>query len=130
MHSWSQPLSRWRSSSRCGFVAVCFPLIGACGSRSSTGPSQCVDRFVFGIAPANPVITINQSLQLTAIPSSQCPPNVPASALLWDSMFPTVATVDPTRGIVTGQGTGATMIFVRGPTGGALGLTVVQVTGP
>jgi Bacterial Ig-like domain (group 2) len=102
-------------------------------SNSSPTPDRCFI-IVAEIAPPAPVVTVGESLQLTATynaVSPDCLPDVPASALHWQSSNAGIATVDSTQGLLTGHRAGRTEVTVHAPGSAAvLGSTEAQVSGP
>lgn len=97
-------------------VAAAWLPLAACGSFTPT-PDHCFV-MIARITPAAPVVTVGQSLHLTVTYNAvapDCLPDVPASALLWKSAAPAIATIDSVQGLLGGLQPGQTEITVHVP---------------
>ena len=128
------PISRSRFGRFMLVVAAELPPIGCDSSTASPIPSDRCFIIVAKIAPTAPVVVVGQSLQLTATYSdvaADCLPDVPASALHWQSSNADIATIDSTGGLLTGHRAGQTEITVHAPgSPSVLGSTEARVSGP
>jgi uncharacterized protein YjdB len=108
----------------------------ACQGGSGT-PDRNPDRcfvLVASVTPNTPVLTPADSVHLVATyndVSADCLPPMPASALVWRSSDPAVASVDSLRGEVTAHAAGQVQVSAFVPGGSAvLGSTFVKVNAP
>lgn len=112
------------------FVAAAWLPLAACNSFT---PDHCFV-MIARITPAAPVVTVGQSLQLTVTYNDvgrDCLPDVPASALLWKSAAPAVATIDSVQGLLRGLQAGQTEVTVHVPgSTSSVAVTEVKVRQP
>ncbi len=107
--------------------------IFACQKESAT-PSRNPDRcfiLVASVTPNAPVLVPSDSVRLAATyndVSADCLPAVPASALVWRSADPAIASVDSLRGEVVAHAVGVVQISAYAPGGSSvLGSASVKV---
>jgi hypothetical protein len=110
--------------------------IVACQNESAT-PDRNPDRcfiLVASVTPNTPVLVPSDSVHLAATyndVSADCLPSVPASALVWRSADPAIASVDSLRGEVTAHAAGLVQISAYAPGGSSvLGSASVKVSAP
>lgn len=108
----------------------------ACQNESAT-PDRNPDRcfiLVASVTPNTPVLAPTDSVRLAATyndVSADCLPNIPASALVWRSNDPAIASVDSARGEVTAHMAGQVQISAYAPGGSSvLGSASVKVSAP
>lgn len=107
-------------------------LVGAC-DQTTTLSDRCFV-IVAAVSPAAPTLAASDTVHLAATynnVAAECLPSVPASALVWRSSAPDIATVDSLSGFVTGVAAGTTQVgaFAPGSTK-VLGFARIAVTGP
>jgi hypothetical protein len=107
--------------------------LAGCSTAASISPDGCFI-LVAAIDPVTTTVAVGQTIQLTASynqVSTDCIPNVPASALHWQADDTTIVTIDSTAGLVTGRSPGRTGVSVHAPDSTrVLGVGEVRVTGP
>ncbi len=108
----------------------------ACQGTSGTpdrNPDHCFV-LVASVTPSTPVLGPADSVRLTAsynAVAAECLPAVPASALVWRSADPTIASVDSVRGEVTARAAGVVQVSAYTPGGSnALGSASIKVAVP
>ncbi len=131
-----------RSMSHAAIHCTGFALGGAVLSivacqNDSPSPDRNPDRcfiLVAAVTPNTPVLVPSDSVHLVATysdVSADCLPNIPASALVWRSNDPTIASVDSARGEVTAHTAGQVQISAYTPGGSSvLGSASVKVSAP
>ena len=122
---------------RTSFALGCALLgIVACHNDSAS-PDRNPDRcfiLVASVTPNTPVLVPSDSVRLVATyndVSADCLPSIPASALVWRSNDPAIASVDSARGEVIAHTAGQVQISAYTPGGSSvLGSASVKVTAP
>ena len=62
------------------------------------------------ISPTNPVVSVSQTLQLTAVTADSAGTVLPGRVVRWSSATPAVATIDSISGVLTGVAPGTSVI--------------------
>ncbi|MEO8193133.1 MAG: Ig-like domain-containing protein [Gemmatimonadales bacterium] len=102
-------------------------LLVAAGCKGSDGVDPLVTTTVL-VSTSATQISVNETTQASAIVRDQNGDPLTGKAIAWVSLNPTIASVDPTTGIITGVAPGNATI--RGTVDGVTGTATVRVIAP